>query len=273
MVAKPVGAPRKRRITQRRSGLGSMWDSSSVRAMPRSCERTARTSSGCSPSTCEYTLYRGSSTSCTKVRCASGWGRSGTSTPRSSSRYQSPHSRCASSEGSRCSRSPARAAYISAKDRSEKDQPCTAEAKHTLPSSGDTREASAPEASASASIMALISSSVCITLWYASCGGSLSSSRRRSILFTTTHTARPSRSAWSTALLVHIMTPSTASTTTTAPSTARSAADTSSVKLAWPGQSITFTRKDLPVTVSSTSEAGVDLMESSRACSSRRVSR
>ena len=70
-------------------------------------------------------------------------------------------------------------------------------------------------------MIALISSSVCLILWYASAGGSLSSRMSLSTLLTNTQIGRRSFAACLMSRSVPHITPSTASTTSITPSLKR----------------------------------------------------
>jgi len=120
----------------------------------------------------------------------------------------------------------------------------------------------------SASMTALTSSTTFTSFKYASVGGSFSSRIRRSTLLTTRDNAARSLMAARTSRSVEARTPSTASTTTTAPSAIRKQADTSSLKFAWPGQSRHVTSQDFPRESGRTRLTGVDLIDSCRSCSS-----
>ena len=78
--------------------------------------------------------------------------------------------------------------------------------------------------------------------WYASSPSSISSRKQRSSLFTVITGRMRSPSAWRSTVSVCTQTPSTQSTTTSAPSVMRSAAVTSEEKSTWPGESIRLIR-------------------------------
>jgi len=80
--------------------------------------------------------------------------------------------------------------------------------------------------------------------WYASSGGCCSSSMQRSSLLRMSTGMMRSPMAWRSTVSVCTATPSTQSTTTSAPSVTRSAAVTSDEKSTCPGESIRLMRKD-----------------------------
>ena len=126
-----------------------------------------------------------------------------------------------------------------ANDASEKEARKEDAPKTTLPSSGERGGWAPPEAEATT---AFTSSITWRSLKYASCGGILSSSTNRSSLLTKSITGSRCATAARIVRSVLSITPSTASTTTSAPSARRRPATTSSEKLTWPGVSIRLKR-------------------------------
>ena len=103
--------------------------------------------------------------------------------------------------------------------------------------------------------------------------GELELGDERSILLrTSTGTTRSSHACLSTAC-VCVHTPSTASTTSSAPSLSRAAADTSEQKSTWPGESIRLTRTSSPPSAGRYASAIDDaFIVMPRSCSSSRLS-
>uniref|UniRef100_A0A2M4D5M7 Putative secreted protein n=1 Tax=Anopheles darlingi TaxID=43151 RepID=A0A2M4D5M7_ANODA len=219
-----------------------------------------------SPTTCANSLYSGSSTNSTKLRCAELCGGFLVNLRDLLWKYMSPQSRLANSLMFTPSYV---SAYRRAKDFNVKQMPYSELAKQTFPCTGETGLTVESPCRAS---RPLISSTMWRSLKYASWGGSFSSRMSRSILLIHTVSANFSCMACFSNRSVLSETPSATSTNSTTPSQSRIDAVTSSEKFTCPGVSNTLMRKLLPFTSGSTSVIGDALMLTPRSCSVKSVS-
>merc|ERR1740139_2014825 len=188
----------------------------------------------------------------------------------------SPHRRCIIFSMS----TPNFFAYMRANLVRVNAQPCRPAEKDTVPLVGST--CTSPSASSWYVETSTLTFSTCLTkAVYMSSDGSCSSRNARSSLLIVMTGLMRSPMAWRSTVSVCTHTPSTQSTTKSAPSVTRRAAVTSDEKSTWPGESIRLIRNSSPSEASGSltcgsilknSEMPVDLMVMQRSCSSWRVS-